>query len=108
MRLNKMEKIWGALRLKPQQLPLDNNFAIKMAGGLVINRKLTLPCKVTVLSQDTFKIILTQGLNRQIRKMSYQLGYKVIDLNRIRFEHYLLADLPEGKWLEIDKDNIVK
>jgi 16S rRNA pseudouridine516 synthase len=94
------------VQLKPQQLPLADEFANKMAGGLIINKQLTLPCKVTVLSKDTFNIILTQGLNRQIRKMSHLLGYKVIDLNRIRFEQYLLLDLPEGDSVQICKEKI--
>jgi len=94
--------------LNPQQLVLGDDFAKKMAGGLIINKQLTLPCKVFVLSKDTFKIILTQGLNRQIRKMSYQLGYKVIDLKRIRFEQYILADLSEGELIQISKEKIIR
>lgn len=96
------------VQIKPQQQPLGNDFAEQMAGGLVINKQLTLPCKVSILSEDTFKITLTQGLNRQIRKMSHQLGYKVIDLKRIRFEQYLLNDLAEGQTVQINKENIIK
>jgi 16S rRNA pseudouridine516 synthase len=96
------------VQVKPQQQPLGDDFAKKMAGGLIINNQLTLPCKVSVLSADTFKIILTQGLNRQIRKMSHQLGYKVIDLKRIRFEQYHLADLPEGQLVQISKECIIQ
>ena len=96
------------VQIKPSQAGLDDNFAQKMAGGLIINKQLTLPCKVSVLSADTFKIILTQGLNRQIRKMSQQLGYKVIDLKRIRFEQYQLADLVEGQLVQISKACILK
>jgi len=96
------------VQIKPLQQPLGDDFATPMAGGLIINNQLTLPCKVSVLSADTFKIILTQGLNRQIRKMSYQLGYKVIDLKRIRFEQYHLADLPEGQLVQISKECIIK
>ncbi|WP_042150119.1 MULTISPECIES: pseudouridine synthase [unclassified Pseudoalteromonas] len=95
------------VQVKPQQQPLDNDFAKQMAGGLIVNKQLTLPCKVSILSADTFKIILSQGLNRQIRKMSHQLGYKVIDLKRIRFEKYHLADLPEGQLVKINKACII-
>ncbi|PAJ72642.1 23S rRNA pseudouridine synthase F [Pseudoalteromonas sp. NBT06-2] len=96
------------VQLKPSQQVLDDNFAQKMTGGLVINNQLTLPCQLSVLSADTFKIILTQGLNRQIRKMSHQLGYKVIDLKRIRFEQFILSDLPEGQIVQISKKQIIK
>lgn len=58
----------------------------------------TKPCVVTQLDQRAFKIILTQGLNRQIRRMCSALGYQVSYLKRIRVMHLQLGNLPEGKW----------
>ncbi len=87
--------------------PLATEFAIKMAGGLNINGQITFPCQVNLISDYEFNIILKQGLNRQIRKMSQQLGYKVQDLKRIRIGQLTLAELPEGQFIQITKQNIL-
>lgn len=83
---------------------MTDQFLKDMSEGVMIyNQKahenqLTNKSKVTRLSNDTFKIILTQGLNRQIRRMADALGYKVTKLKRIRIMHMLLGDLPYGEW----------
>lgn len=61
----------------------------------------TLPCKVRILSDTSFSIILSQGLNRQIRRMCSALGYTVARLKRIRVMNIELGYLPKGKWREL-------
>jgi 16S rRNA pseudouridine516 synthase len=95
------------VQLKPDGTGLNGLFASTMAGGLIIDGKQTLPCQVNLIDETHFDITLTQGLNRQIRKMSQQLGFKVIDLKRVRFEQYLLAALPEGQWVAINQADIL-
>ena len=56
-----------------------------------------------ILSKDTFSIILTQGLNRQIRRMCEELGYQVRDLERVRIMNILLGNLLEGSYRELSK-----
>ena len=66
----------------------------------------TRPCKVNRINENTFKIILTQGLNKQIRKMSGALGYKVVKLERIRIMNIRISDIEVGKWRELYEDEI--
>ena len=77
--------------------PLDADFARRMEGGIPILDTVTAPCKVKVLDRYRFNIILTQGLNRQIRRMCEYLGYEVKSLRRIRIMH-LPLDVPVGQW----------
>ncbi len=76
-------------------------FIQKMESGVPILDTVTQPCQVTQLGDDTFKIILTQGLNRQIRRMCEHLGYNVTRLKRTRIMHVRLSKLPPGKWREL-------
>ncbi len=78
--------------------PYDKAFIKSMESGVPVLGQLTLPCKITPASDRTFKIILHQGLNRQIRRMCEYLGYRVTKLKRIRFMNILLGDLETGKW----------
>ncbi|OEG74210.1 23S rRNA pseudouridine synthase F [Shewanella colwelliana] len=75
----------------------DDTFLQQMAAGVSYKDVTTLPCKITRLSTDRFEIVLTQGLNRQIRRMSQALGFKVIDLKRIAIESLQLGNLTEGE-----------
>ena len=68
----------------------------------------TRPCKVSKINENTFKIILTQGINRQIRKMSKVLGYNVISLNRIRIMNINIQDIEIGKWRYLKEDEVMK
>ncbi len=77
--------------------PLNNNFLNAMQNGVEILETKTRPCKVEKINQNTFKIILTQGLNRQIRRMCEALDYRVIALKRIRIMHISL-DIPVGQY----------
>jgi 23S rRNA pseudouridine2604 synthase len=77
------------------------DFLIKMAAGVEILGKTTLPCQIHPINETTFNIILTQGLNRQIRRMCYKLGCNVIFLKRIRIGDVVLGELQAGEWREV-------
>ena len=83
--------------------PIDKDFVKKMSQGVPILGTVTRPCKVEQLSRVRFKIILTQGLNRQIRRMCEYLGYHVQQLKRVRIMNIHL-DLPNGKFREMTKE----
>ena len=87
--------------------PYDKNFLRSMESGVPVLGQLTLPCKLKPAGDRTFKIILHQGLNRQIRRMCEYLGYKVTRLKRIRFMNISLGDLETGKWRK-RKERIIK
>jgi 23S rRNA pseudouridine2604 synthase len=69
-----------------------------MATGVKIMGELTKPCKVGRIDQESFRMILTQGLNRQIRRMCSALGYKAQRLQRVRIMNIHLGTLIPGKW----------
>ena len=79
---------------------ITDRFIEKMGNGVPILDTITKKCKVEKISSTTFKIILTQGLNRQIRRMCEYLGYEVKKLKRIRIMNIKL-DLPIGKWRDL-------
>ncbi|MEI5908335.1 23S rRNA pseudouridine(2604) synthase RluF [Bacillus spongiae] len=83
--------------------PITPEFLEKMAAGVKILGTKTLPCKVTQLSKFDFQIILTQGLNRQIRRMCEVLGYEVYRLQRVRIMNIHLGNLPIGQWRDLTK-----
>lgn len=75
------------------------DLALRMlAGGVKIMGELTKPCKVTRVDRESFRMILTQGLNRQIRRMCSALGYRVQSLKRVRIMHIELGSLRAGEW----------
>ena len=69
-----------------------------MAQGVPILGTVTKPARVTAVGRNTFRIVLTQGLNRQIRRMCEHYGYTVRKLVRVRFVNVELGDLPVGRW----------
>jgi 23S rRNA pseudouridine2604 synthase len=77
-----------------------------MAAGVPILDTVTNPCRVTQVGKNTFRIVLTQGLNRQIRRMCEHFGYTVRGLQRVRIMHVRLGDLPLGKWRNLTPDEI--
>ena len=81
------------------------NFIRQMSNGIPILNTVTKNCKLVKVSSTTFKIILTQGLNRQIRRMCEFLGYKVISLKRIRIMHIKL-DVEIGKWRHLSSHEL--
>lgn len=77
---------------------IDVDFITKMRNGVKILGTVTQKCFVKKETDKKFRIILTQGLNRQIRRMCEALGYEVTSLQRIRIMNITLAGLPLGKW----------
>jgi 23S rRNA pseudouridine2604 synthase len=86
--------------------PIDTAFIQKMSGGLTIMNERTLPCKVSATGRQTFRIILTQGLNRQIRRMCESLDYAVTSLQRVRIMNIKLDKLVTGKWRYLSEPEI--
>lgn len=78
--------------------PYNEKFIKEMESGVPVLGQMTLPCKITKVSARVFKIILHQGLNRQIRRMCEYEGYKVVKLRRIRFMNIMLGTLATGQW----------
>jgi 23S rRNA pseudouridine2604 synthase len=78
--------------------PLTAAFLAGMAAGVPILDTVTNPCRVAQVGRNTFRIVLTQGLNRQIRRMCEHFGYTVRSLRRVRIMHVHLGDLPVGRW----------
>jgi len=85
--------------------PITDAFLEKMASGVPILDTVTQACKVEKVDANRFKIVLTQGLNRQIRRMCEALDYHVVALKRIRIMH-LLLDIPQGEYRELSKEEI--
>lgn len=83
--------------------PIQPDFLENMASGVRILGTKTKPSKVNQLSKYEFNIILTQGLNRQIRRMTEALGYNVTRLQRIRVMNIHLGNLPPGEWRYLSK-----
>jgi 23S rRNA pseudouridine2604 synthase len=82
------------------------DFIAKMAVGVPILDTVTLPCKIRQEGTREFRIVLTQGLNRQIRRMCETLGYEVRTLLRIRIMHLWLDYIPVGQWRFFTKREI--
>ncbi len=80
---------------------ITDDFIRKMASGVAILDTVTRPCRVEKLGKYTFRIILTQGLNRQIRRMCETLGYEVRDLVRVRIMNIRLGSLKEGEYRKL-------
>lgn len=78
--------------------PISERFVERMSKGVPILGTITKPCVVTVQGKFSFKIILTQGLNRQIRRMCEYLGYEVQTLKRSRIMSVELGNLKVGEW----------
>ena len=78
--------------------PINGEFVNRMSNGIRILDTVTKKCFVKQEGKNRFRIILTQGLNRQIRRMCSVLGYNVTTLKRVRIMNITLADLPVGKW----------
>lgn len=85
--------------------PLTEEFLEKMSTGVAILDTVTQPCKVSMVDNYQFKIVLTQGLNRQIRRMCEALEYRVMALKRIRIMHMML-DIPQGEYRELTPKEI--
>lgn len=84
----------------------DREFIEQMARGVPILDTVTRPCRVKRTGSDTFTIILTQGLNRQIRRMCEALGYRVVRLKRVRIMNIRLDGLARGAWRELTAEEL--
>jgi len=82
------------------------NFLSMMAAGVRIGAEKTKPARVTRVDANRFRIVLTQGLNRQIRRMCSALGWRVKHLVRLRIMHIRLGDLPSGRWRELTPEEL--
>jgi 23S rRNA pseudouridine2604 synthase len=78
--------------------PVTEEFLRGMAKGVRIHGEMTLPCRTRKIAKFGFSIVLTQGLNRQIRLMAAAFGYRVTQLRRIRIANVRLAELKPGRW----------
>jgi len=78
--------------------PINPQFTERMSKGVPVLGTYTRKCKVEQIGPSTFRIVLVQGLNRQIRRMCEYLGYNVVKLKRIRVMHITLKDLKPGAW----------
>ena len=81
--------------------PYDQSFLDHMSRGMVILGSKTKPCQMIRVGRDQFRIILTEGRNRQIRRMCQALGYRVTKLHRTRIMHITVERLGAGKWKEL-------
>ena len=86
---------------------INKDFIQRMSNGVEILDTITKNCYVKQLGPKKFKIILTQGLNRQIRRMCESLGYKVQSLKRVRIMNIKL-DVPVGEYREFTKEELLK
>jgi len=87
--------------------PINEEFVKKMSSGISILGTITKDCYVKKESVRTFRIILTQGMNRQIRRMCEALGYEVTKLNRIRIMNINLGNLKIGQWRDLRKEELL-
>ena len=78
--------------------PVTEAFLRGMARGVRIHNQMTLPCRTARIAKFGFRIVLTQGLNRQIRLMAAEFGYRVTQLRRVRIDQITLGLLKPGRW----------
>ncbi|MCB2293087.1 23S rRNA pseudouridine(2604) synthase RluF [Clostridium algoriphilum] len=87
--------------------PISTNFINSMANGIAILETITNKCFVKKESKYVFRITLTQGLNRQIRRMCETLEYSVVRLERLRIMNISLDNLPVGKWRYLEQSELL-
>lgn len=88
--------------------PITPEFIEKMGAGVPILDTVTRPCTVKAIGKYKFSIILTQGLNRRIRRMCEYLGYRVTKLERIRIMNIELGNLKTGEYREVTEEELRK
>lgn len=88
--------------------PLKKEVLDAMRQGVPILGTMTKPCQIDKIDERSFRIVLTQGLNRQIRRMCEYFGYRVLRLKRIRVMNVLLDGLPEGKWRYLSEEEVAQ
>ncbi len=91
--------------------PFDQSFLDHLSRGVVILGSKTKPCRTMRTGRDQFRIILTEGRNRQIRRMCQALGYRVTMLHRTRIMHMTVTGLSVGEWKELtsqERERLIK
>jgi len=88
--------------------PLNDEFLAGMQRGVPILETVTRPCKIRKINDKTFSIIITQGLNRQIRRMCEYFDYRVVSLKRIRIMDIKLGNLKTGQYIEMSRKEIAE
>jgi len=88
--------------------PISKRFLQRMSKPIPMLGTKTDPAEIQKIKRDVFKIILTQGLNRQIRRMVEFCGYKVVSLKRIRFMHIAVDDLKVGQWKHLTQEELTE
>ncbi|CAM1367119.1 23S rRNA pseudouridine(2604) synthase [Tenacibaculum xiamenense] len=86
--------------------PFDERFIQRMSNGVPILGTVTKKCKVERINNKTFRIVLVQGLNRQIRRMCEYLGFEVKKLKRTRIMNVTIGNLKTGEWRELSKSEM--
>lgn len=86
--------------------PFDDAFLQGMAGGVTIRDGQTNPCDIYRISDCVFRIILTQGMNRQIRRMCRAFGYTVTRLERIRIMNITIGGIETGQWRDLTEEEL--
>ncbi len=82
----------------------DEVFLERMSRGVMIVGVITRPCTVVRLGPRRFHIILTEGRNRQIRRMCQAVGYRVVSLHRVRIMHITIEGLHAGQWRDLSRE----
>lgn len=100
---NKVSKVY-VVSTEP---PIADEDLKRLQNGVIILGKQTLPCNTQRIDKNTWQIELTQGMNRQIRRMCHKLGYKVTQLKRISFAHLQLQNLKPGEWRWINREELM-
>jgi pseudouridine synthase len=86
--------------------PISERFINRMSKGVPILNTITKPCTIIMQSKFVFRIILTQGLNRQIRRMCEYLGYEVTKLKRSRIMNVTVAGIKPGQWRDLTEEEL--
>lgn len=87
---------------------ITQEFLRRMAAGVPILDTVTLPCRIRQTGPKEFNIVLTQGLNRQIRRMCEALGYRVLTLERVRIMNIRLGHLKRGRWRNLNESELAE
>jgi 23S rRNA pseudouridine2604 synthase len=82
----------------------DDAFLSRMSEGVIILGQRTRPCRMARVGPRRFRIILTEGRNRQIRRMCQALGYRVVALHRVRIMHIGIEGLHAGQWMDLNEE----
>ncbi|MGH8052577.1 MAG: pseudouridine synthase [Stenotrophomonas sp.] len=86
--------------------PVTDEFLRGMARGVRIHNQMTLPCRTSRIAKFGFRIILEQGLNRQIRMMASEFGFRVNQLRRVRIDNVKIGALKPGQWRNLTEQEL--